>query len=614
MKKKFLFLPLAAAMMFAACSSDEDLAENGGNKDAVDDARFLCVSIVSNGDTSSRTAGEKYDGPNGLKFEDGLAAENAVSSVRIYFFSATGDAVAVKKNSNVNYYDIAETKTDTSADKHDETVEKILEAVVVVEPGEKLPAQLLAVVNPDTSETGLGSKSLSLSELTEQINDYAQLAKNNTFVMVNSVYPDNNQVINTTRVSPANYAASAEEAKKDQNVVKIYVERNVAKVRLSAAKLEKEGNLYKVYRKGKNADGSDNTANDTEYKIGEGDAAKQVYLKLDGWDVTADLKHEYLSKHIVYSWGQTYLGANTTWYSVEKHRSYWADVCNPNGRNNFNQYYAYNDANHLKHNKFDGTEFVYCNENAERPAELNLEPTQVLIKGTLCDKDEKALNICEYGGNRIIDDESFTDLKTRYIMMYTASKDQLPYKMVEKGGEITYKQMSAEDLTFIPIEKVAANNTPAADATEEEKAAADVASGRYKVYATLTEDAKTAEWYSKVTIDEDGKVTSVDASSKLSNTKTIEEKLRGLSYAEVWKSGMTYYFVDIKHLGSKWGTVRNHIYDLALTKIYGIGTPVYDETLTIIPEKPQNDQTYIAAQVNILSWRVVANDVTLDWE
>ncbi len=615
MKKTKFFMPLIAALALSSCSSDEPAAVNGGNED-LSDARFLAVSIVSNGDISSR-AGDQY-GEN-IKFEDGEGDENTVNNVRIYFFSAGGDAVAVKKNSSVNYYDVPvndiKTNTDPS-ENHGETVEQILEAVVVVEAGDKLPAQLLAVINPDTSNTGLGIKSLSLSELTEKVNDYALLANgtSKTFVMTNSVYPDNNQVINTTRVSPANYATSEAEAKKDENVVKIYVERNVAKVRLSATKLDKEGDLYKVYKKGSKGDGTD----DTEYKIGEGDNAKQVYLKLEGWGVTADLKHEYLSKHIKYSWGETYLGANTTWFSVVNHRSYWADVCNPTGKENYNQYYEYNALGRLTKNKFDGTEYVYCNENAERPAGLNLEPTMVLIKGTLCDKDGKALYIDEYGGNRVIDDENLTTLKNRYILMYTASKEQLPYKKVEEvGGKITYKQMSAEDLTFIPIEKVAANNVPDADATDEAKAATNVASGRYKVYATLTDEAKVAEWYSDVKIttnDKGEEVTTVNVNSKLANTKGIEEKLLGLSYAKVWKSGMTYYYANIKHIGIKEGTVRNHIYDLDLTKIYGIGTPVYDEKLTIIPEKPQNDQTYIAAQVNILSWRIVPSSLTLDWD
>ena len=41
----------------------------------------------------------------------------------------------------------------------------------------------------------------------------------------------------------------------------------------------------------------------------------------------------------------------------------------------------------------------------------------------------------------------------------------------------------------------------------------------------------------------------------------------------------------------------------------GFGTPIYDpEEDFIVPDKPENVVSYVAAQINILSWRVVAND------
>ena len=61
------------------------------------------------------------------------------------------------------------------------------------------------------------------------------------------------------------------------------------------------------------------------------------------------------------------------------------------------------------------------------------------------------------------------------------------------------------------------------------------------------------------------------------------------------------------------GVVRNHIYETNITKIAGLGTPVYDPTKTIYPEKPENNDHFIAAQINILSWRVVKNDYELEW-
>lgn len=85
---------------------------------------------------------------------------------------------------------------------------------------------------------------------------------------------------------------------------------------------------------------------------------------------------------------------------------------------------------------------------------------------------------------------------------------------------------------------------------------------------------------------------------------------------------MTYYYFPIQHLGhmgkdgknyGKNGVVRNHIYDSTITKLYGLGTPVYNPDETIYPEKPEDNDSYIAAQIKILSWRLVNNNVELEW-
>ena len=49
------------------------------------------------------------------------------------------------------------------------------------------------------------------------------------------------------------------------------------------------------------------------------------------------------------------------------------------------------------------------------------------------------------------------------------------------------------------------------------------------------------------------------------------------------------------------------------TDIKGFGTPVYDPTSDfIVPDKPEDIVTYVSAQINILSWRVVADDYELN--
>ena len=84
----------------------------------------------------------------------------------------------------------------------------------------------------------------------------------------------------------------------------------------------------------------------------------------------------------------------------------------------------------------------------------------------------------------------------------------------------------------------------------------------------------------------------------------------------MYTDGKCYFWTAIEHFGEEGetgsiGVVRNHIYKLNLTAIQGLGTPVVDPTEPIIPEKPSDDNSYLAARINILSWKIVNQDVVL---
>ena len=88
--------------------------------------------------------------------------------------------------------------------------------------------------------------------------------------------------------------------------------------------------------------------------------------------------------------------------------------------------------------------------------------------------------------------------------------------------------------------------------------------------------------------------------------------LRGI-VALFWNEGKTYFYTDIAHEGGLYGVVRNHLYNLTLTEVEGLGTPVTDPDNPIDPEKPDpEDESYIAAQIQILKYKVVTQNVTLN--
>lgn len=79
-----------------------------------------------------------------------------------------------------------------------------------------------------------------------------------------------------------------------------------------------------------------------------------------------------------------------------------------------------------------------------------------------------------------------------------------------------------------------------------------------------------------------------------------------------WNEGKTYFYTDIAH-EDLFGVVRNHLYNLTLSAVAGLGTPVVDPNNPIDPEKPEEDkESYIAAQIQILKYKVVTQEVTLN--
>ena len=93
-------------------------------------------------------------------------------------------------------------------------------------------------------------------------------------------------------------------------------------------------------------------------------------------------------------------------------------------------------------------------------------------------------------------------------------------------------------------------------------------------------------------------------------TAELNDKLAG-SLAEIRSEGRAYYYTDVKHLGSAMGIVRNHFYQIDVNTIKGFGTPVYDPDSEFVPVTPEDTQTYLAARINVLSWRIVKQTVDL---
>jgi hypothetical protein len=133
--------------------------------------------------------------------------------------------------------------------------------------------------------------------------------------------------------------------------------------------------------------------------------------------------------------------------------------------------------------------------------------------------------------------------------------------------------------------------------------------------STAADHGTNKTWY---------KYDSVSGYVKLGNPDTYadnavktNEYLKTVQPALLYKSGQTYYIVDIEHFGTDtaaYGVVRNHVYQIDIRSIQGYGSPVYTGTGNIVtPEYPEveDESSYVAARINVLSWKVVKQGVDI---
>ena len=293
-----------------------------------------------------------------------------------------------------------------------------------------------------------------------------------------------------------------------------------------------------------------NSAFDTGVKINDA----SVYAKVLGWDVIGNKTESYYVKTIDPTWTDASLGF--VWNDAPYFRSYWASKCVDNAMDgNF----AYND---LTNN--DAT-VEYLGEQVGSRATY-------VVAAQLQDASGNALEIAQWYGTSYVGEEA----------LLVAVAPTLKSKLMQFDGIDTYT--SIDDSQIKCVEGL-------------------VGAESYEVSFQLAEGVDSTNWYSF-----DGATyTSVDPN----------EVLAAVEPAKVWKGGMTYYYADVKHLGSvgsvgEYGIVRNHSYKVTVNGVKGWGTPVYNPETQVLPVKPTDKETYISAEINVLSWRVVSYDVTLE--
>ena len=536
--------------------------EPAGSISAPDgDASFLKVDLRAAGTLTRAEVGN---------YEYGLDDENAVKTIHFYFFDNAGNAYPVDAANN-NYL-VADTEVDWTKKGDDTNVATISDAVLVIKQSKQAPpAKMVVVLNAPAFSVA------NLTELHQQINYLTTPADSkNYFVMSNSVYFDGSAIVDATPIMSENiFAANTftdnegkeiepgsvipdTEVMVDGNIIKVdpvevYVERVAAKVRVSGG----DGVSLDKIPVMKNA-----TEQATFGTI-------PVYAKVLGWQVTNNTAQAPLLKNIDASWTDATLGF--AWNAPSNFRSYWAATTdepkhdftfeNVMGHNPAYDYYFENTAVAKTDNGVDvGVEGGNTTAN---------QASQLLIAAQLVDGSGDALQIAKWYGVQY----TITDLKA--AMVATVAP-----KIYVKNDANTYVTISVNDVEFYQVPQ-------------------DEDDNRYEVRVRAIP----------------GK-TYYDSSAQ--PYAAAADLLAGIDPAQMWTNGYTYYYTTIKHFGAEgktgeYGMVRNHVYDIKIDGITGFGTPVYEPSEIITPEKPEEDVALnLSARINILAWHLVSQNVTLN--
>lgn len=578
---KIKLIPLAlAAFMFSACSSED--TENGGGNNNVD-VSYLSVNIQNVGEVMSRA---EYDDEKGGTYEDGTEAESKISDVRFYFFNADGSPYLLNntENKTINWLTPKEDINTTDKD-HNQTVEQIAKTVLVINGKTKTaPHSVVAVINSSTlTETTLGGGALTLSELrSKQDNQFykttttATASTTTDFVMANSIYMKDG--IEEYAVPVSGHVASDAVAA-TKNPIDIYVERVAAKVNTTCDTSKGWSVGTETWNDGKWTYQLPQKLND-KY---------EVYVVVDGWSVADANGRATVEKVINTSWDNTSWDKNTLgitpWTTSDYHRCFWGTSVPFEGENKVLNKSFDKITSDIK----DGVVYTLPNTPAtidDFKDKMENSLTKVIVAAHLYYKDEAGVahkaEICKYKGIQYLSKED--------VLTVVANENKSKYFKKtgqDENGNDVYTSISKDDLTF-------ATSAPAGAAAILKD---------YEVVPQLKEGVTVynASHTQVVPATEVNKDLAVDANK-----------------AQVRTEGRVYYYTPIRHLAATdtklgyYGVVRNHSYKINIQDVSGFGTPVYDPDKVIDPTLPEEKDVYLAARINVLSWRVVKSDVNLD--
>ena len=656
MKKNFFPVALMAlAIGFNACSSDDvTVNANGGGLASFAEGGYAKVSINLPSSSNSNRAGEIFD--------DGLASEYQVKNAKLVLFQGTkeGDAtfhsaydlnVGMEGVGTKNDQITTTTRIISRLNNDDEDLNTTaptgpsLYALVVLNDNGLLEisgnGQNLTFKGktPTGAENNIPINGMKLGDLQKLVvSSKTSDFKSNGLLMTNAPLAKQPGGTNTpagevvTLVDFTNSVYTTEAEAQKNTATDVYVERAVAKVTMNPKTDEILNGIVKP------------TIDSDVHFIGKED--KKINWEIVGWDLDVTNNSSYLVRNTTNTHAATgdapwnklksenaatsyrFVGSNPVKTGTTLYRTYWAE--DPN-------YSSFNADNftYLPSNKTDFTKTFglnnpqYCFENTfDVDHQVKQGTTRVMVKVQLTDENNPAVTFYTFNGD-----------------------NSRLYKKVD------FEKRIKEAILREPnVEAWVKKNNGTTDdpniVTNLELATKTVNENGHDVTVVDRNDADGQIHLTDFTVEVGGKKFNKASLLIALNEKLPEgSKKTALSDKELaetlnlgklvsYEDGCAYYPIRIKHFGKddtpwntednapttkpskgattaliypgtdpkrsnnylgRYGVLRNNWYDISVSKISAIGSPVVPGVST--DKTPDDDfYNYIAVRINILSW------------
>lgn len=554
---------MVACALVGACTNDG--VENNVPNTFPANQAFINVRLSDVGSMGTRGTDGGY--------EYGSADEHAVKTAHFYFYDNAGLFVSegsAWNGGNASTVDPAE------------NIEFRSNTVVVLEnlEGKGYPNYMVTVLNKPAGFTAPQTLDEMEKLLVDGITTTAD--EKTYFTMSTSSYKrDDNTKYFVTPITEENFTLEPVDVGNITNYVEVYVERLAAKVTLGVSSeltsktIEgKDGVFYPITSTVAGDDNDETTI-----------ANENLLIQFRGWKLNGTANKSHIVKNINTAWTDQELGF--AWNKAADFRSFWGKSFNygvgtytygVNGDNCPLTYVNLND------NLVEVGKSTYCAENTNTATVLNTEGnnpaaiTSILLKAVVCDAEGNALDLVRYNGV-LFEDEQFLS----YVLNVMNSNGNWNVWVAGEDGKYTQLDEAGVELvkngSGVKVQLKAGQTLYSKNAEGQFEAIADVTAINEKLGATCTG-------------------------------------------AIGYKGGEMFYNIPIEHLNpieadattleeANYGIVRNHHYVINITKLDKVGKGIFTPEEEIVPDDTDKDTYAIGAKINILSWKVVNQNVEL---